>query len=667
MRAHLRLSLSSASLPSSAPVSIYSSNAFRTSFSRAPRPSGTPVIYVQRRGISQRFIMRMREAEIQWQQQAREIKEGTRQSFLSMLEERGLVKNYVGYDIFLSLLRVLLNHDYFEYFFLAHMMLNHLTLSLLDGKKADVEIHNARNNRDAIDKIFTERRIGLYAGVDPTAPSLHVGHLLPFMILAWAYVHGMPAVFLLGGATSSIGDPTDRLTAREQMRGVTRKQNMVNMHMQLKKLGVSIERYGAKYGYEREWVWRRAVENNSVWHTKLPFVQVLKLMGHSTRIGPMLGRDSVKHRMEKGDGISYAEFSYPLMQAWDFWHLYIHDVLVQVGGADQEGNILFGTEAINKMVAEGHLERTETPTKRAFNQHVLENKSLPAELCKPSGITTPLLTTSTGEKFGKSAGNAIWLDKDMTSVFDLYQFFVRLPDNDVEKYLKMFTFMPLPKISEIMAEHSKDTSKRVAQHALALDFVDFIHGSEEAIKAQEQHRALFTRTAPSQEVPQGSRMSETHPLKISASPHVVLPRSLVIGQFFHKILWSAGLVKSKAEAFRLIVNNGASVGSKSDGTGNMDNSVSYTPIRTWSADATEKFILEDSLLILRVGKWKVKVVKIISDEEFDTQGLDAPGWNETETMHDRLEDEKLMTEKRRIGRHTVRPPKALSDSQDGKS
>lgn len=148
------------------------------------------------------------------------------------------------------------------------------------------------SDRDKLDKLLTRKRVGLYSGVDPTAPSLHIGHMIPFMILAWSYAYGYRSVWLLGGTTARYGDPTGRTDARAEMSPVTRKMNMATMHLQLKKLGVSIEKYAAKYGYERDWAWRRVVTNNNTWWLKKPFNDVLKEMGQYVRLGPMLQRDS---------------------------------------------------------------------------------------------------------------------------------------------------------------------------------------------------------------------------------------------------------------------------------------------------------------------------------------------------------------------------------------
>ena len=223
----------------------------------------------------------------------------------------------------------------------------------------------------------------------------------------------------------------------------------------------------------------------------------------------------------------------------------------------------------------------------------------------------------------------------------------------MERYLKLFTFLPLPKIASIMEEQNKDPSKRVAQHQLAYDFVELVHGKEEADAVALQHRQLF-RSRSSTGEPSPMPRSSNPPAGHAQSPtagfttpqsgnryasqtnfanmpnaKVTLPRSLVYNQPFNKILWSAGLVSSKGEGHRVITNNGASVGSRPGDSGPMSDDLAFTPIRPWPAEKTQEFILDDKLLILKLGKWKFKMVDIVSDEEFREKGLTAPGWEET--------------------------------------
>ncbi|CAG7928923.1 unnamed protein product [Penicillium olsonii] len=544
--------------------------------------------FQQQRWITQKYIQRMKDGEEEWAGFARQIKAGKRQNFAQHLEARGLIHDVVG-------------------------------------------------ERDLLHNVLTEKRAGIYVGIDPTAPSMHVGHMLPFMVLAWGYVWGLPVTFLLGGATSRVGDPSGRLKGRDAVHSSIRKANMASMHMQLKKLGTSIEQYGRRHGHERQPMWKRALTNNNTWWNSMPFLEVLRDLGAYMRLGPMLGRDTVKTRLE-GDGMSFAEFSYPLLQAWDWWTMFQKGTQIQVGGADQYGNILFGMEAVKSISRNTADEQVRDP---------LESK-----IDHPIGFTTPLLTAPNGEKFGKSAGNAVWLDKDLTSTFELYQFFVRTPDDVVERYLKLFTFIPLPEIAKIMEEQNKDPSKRVAQHALASEFVELVHGKQEADAVALQHRQLFRprgSTAAPTPLPKTSTPPASHLRSITAgfetpqsgNPYapqtnfanmgdmkVTLPESLVFNQPFNKVLWSAGLVSSKSEGHRVIVNNGAKVGSRPGDSGPMTDQLSFTPIRIWGAEKTKEFVLNGNLLMLKMGKWKFKSVNIVSDEEFRSQGLTAPGWEE---------------------------------------
>ncbi|KAI4234959.1 MAG: hypothetical protein LQ349_003475, partial [Xanthoria aureola] len=322
-----------------------------------------PVPTTQKRTITRKYQARTKDAEEQWQDRYAEIRNGQRQSMLDILDQRGFLNAVAG------------------------------------------------GSQQNLKSLMDQKRIGAYVGIDPTAPSLHVGHLVPLMALFWMYVHGFQSVTLIGGATASVGDPTGRTKDRESMSPHVRKANMVTMHYQLKALWMNVEKYGRKYGYEYEWAWRRAVANNNMWWNKLPFMEILRLLGPGLRVGTMLGRDTAKNKMESGDGLSFAEFSYPVLQAYDWWNMYhtfqLNGVQLQIGGSDQYGNIMAGIEAVN-YIRKNHY----APEHRQETDDLLK---------KPMGFTTPLLTTSSGEKFGKSAGNAIWLDKDMTSPFDLYQ------------------------------------------------------------------------------------------------------------------------------------------------------------------------------------------------------------------------------------------------------
>ncbi|KAL9127599.1 MAG: hypothetical protein Q9217_003557 [Psora testacea] len=382
---------------------------------------------------------------------------------------------------------------------------------------------------------------------------------------------------------------------------------------------------------------------------------------------------SVKQRLEKRDGMSMAEFFYPMVQAWDWWHMYeTKDIQVQIGGSDQFGNILAGVDAINYI--------RKTRYNQELRQDEKEMKERERLLKTPMGFTAPLLTTASGEKFGKSAGNAIWLDQEMTSPFDLYQvrppnvlpnqcadhsaqFFLRTPDADVHRYLKLFTFQPLGTLDEIIKEHEKEPSKRAAQHKLAQEVLHIVHGQEIAMQAAQEHALLFKsrlrpQLAPQREQPSSSTANDSvfttmdttidsntdgKPQDPSSglpkyapqpnssnmpNPSTTLPISLVYDTPIPKVLYHAGLVTSKSEGHRLCAKGGAYIGSRPDSGGSMNDLVDFLPCLNWKSKETAKYIMDGDLMLIRIGKWKIRVIKIISDDEFERRGLDAPGWKE---------------------------------------
>ncbi|KAL9611885.1 MAG: hypothetical protein Q9167_003499 [Letrouitia subvulpina] len=364
--------------------------------------------------------------------------------------------------------------------------------------------------------------------------------------------------------------------------------------------------------------------------------------------------------MQSGSGLSFSEFTYPLLQGYDWWHMYSHfqlnGVQVQIGGSDQYGNIMAGIDVVN-CIRRNHHE----PKFRQETDEFLD---------RPMGFTVPLLTTAAGEKFGKTAGNAIWLDKEMTSAFDLYQFFLRSSDDDVHRYLKLFTFIPLPNISTLMAEHQTNPSKRLAQRTLAREALEVIHGKTVATETEAQHKLMFSNKPLQTAYPRppfAPTPENSNPREIESSQHskpffknpyskaaratymnpilnpsagptpplpsasVTLPRSLVHNQSMSRIFHSAGLVSSRSEGHRLLSAHGAYVGSKPGiQHGNMPDHVEYTRAQNWDPQKTEEFLLGEGkdLLVLRAGKWRVKVVKVVEDEIFEREERDAPGWRE---------------------------------------
>ncbi|KAG7293240.1 hypothetical protein NEMBOFW57_003286 [Staphylotrichum longicolle] len=528
----------------------------------------------QPRHISTGWLRKTADAEAQWQKRAQEIKDGKHPNFFEMLEERGYVKDTAG-------------------------------------------------SRETIRELMRTKRIGAYVGVDPTASSLHVGHLLPLMPLFWMYMHGYGAHTLVGGSTVKIGDPTDRLKDRDPIGSADLAMNVTKIHFQMKKLWTNVEEQARRYGYKKEWAWKRAVVNNNVWWNKTPMLEVLKRIGSAIRIGPMLSRDTVKRKMTEGDGVSFAEFSYPIMQGWDWWMLFSkQNVQMQIGGSDQYGNIITGVELV----------------KAARDNETDPDQRMPAESVfdDPVGFTVPLLTDSSGVKFGKSAGNAVWLDNFMTTTFDLYGYFVRRPDADVENLLRLFTFMPLKEVQQVMAEQMEDPSKRVAQHRLAYEVVTLVHGEAAAKQAREEHQRMYSKGGAS--IPlvtrgQGEEYAAAEgPTTPNNAPRIdmILPESLIMGKSISRILFAAGLSSSVKDGHRLALQQGAYVAGKPGravGHGQaMDPAqLTWNPIKLWFPQETQKYLIDGQLLILRKGKHNVRIIRMVSDEEYKASGQKYPG------------------------------------------
>lgn len=330
--------------------------------------------------------------------------------------------------------------------------------------------------------------------------------------------------------------------------------------------------------------------------------------------------------MTEGDGISFAEFTYPLMQGWDWWHMYSQNgVQMQIGGSDQFGNILTGIDTVKTV-----RESEEAPHLRKPGG--LEND--------PVGFTVPLLTDSSGAKFGKSAGNAVWLDQFATTAFDLYGYFMRRPDEDVERLLKLFTFLPLPEIRKLMDLHAQDPPRRVAHHALAFEVLSLVHGPEVALRERQQHQMMFSKgvgnpvemppwVRPPAEggdevSPEAFEAIEGHPTVLNNAPKVEmqLPESLIMGGSIAKILRATGLAASAKEGSRLAAAQGAYVAAAPGPfkRGLNPGSLDWTPVQTWFPGETKNFLIDGRILILRKGKHNVRVVEMVSDEEWKASG-----------------------------------------------
>ncbi|RWR09667.1 tyrosine--tRNA ligase [Siminovitchia fortis] len=326
-----------------------------------------------------------------------------------------------------------------------------------------------------IKDVLEKEKISLYCGVDPTADSMHIGHLLPFLTLRRFQKHGHRPIVLVGGATGLIGDPSGK---KEERRLQTLEQvdkNVQGIKTQLMKI----------FDFEGENA--AVMTNNFEWQGKMDLITFLRDYGKHIGVNYMLAKETVATRLESG--ISFTEFTYTLLQAIDFLHLYENlDCKMQIGGSDQWGNITTGLEFIRKMAGED---------------------------AKAYGLTIPLVTKADGTKFGKTEGGAIWLDPEKTTPYEFYQFWINTADADTVKYLKYFTFLSKEEIEELEKSLQEEPHLRKAQKALAEEMTRLIHGEDALQQAIRITEALFSgniKELSVEEVEQGFKDVPTHVL-----------------------------------------------------------------------------------------------------------------------------------------------------------
>ncbi|MCB6841018.1 tyrosine--tRNA ligase [Weissella viridescens] len=296
--------------------------------------------------------------------------------------------------------------------------------------------------------LMDKEQIGVYVGIDPTGDSMHIGHLIPFMVLKRFQLAGQRPVIVVGGGTGSIGDPSGKKSERQLLTDDQVAANVAKMSKQMEKL------FG-KDGF--------TIVNNKDWLGQLSLIEFLRDYGKLFPINTMLAKDVVASRLDAG--ISFTEFTYQILQAIDFHELWTREhVRLQLGGSDQWGNITGGVDLIHKL---------EGSDAEAY------------------GLTVPLLLKSDGTKFGKTEGGAVWLDPEKTTPFEFYQFWLNTADDDVEKMLKFFTFLPEAEIDELVAETKTDAAARKAQRRLAEEVTEFVHGKAALETAEKMTDVLF--------------------------------------------------------------------------------------------------------------------------------------------------------------------------------
>ncbi|WP_423407677.1 tyrosine--tRNA ligase [Heyndrickxia sp. MSNUG] len=323
-----------------------------------------------------------------------------------------------------------------------------------------------QTDEEGIKDTLSKEKISLYCGIDPTADSMHIGHLLPFLTLRRFQNAGHRPIVLVGGATGLIGDPSGKSEERKLQTLEQVQLNVEGLRKQLEQI------------FKVEGENGSLMVNNYDWAGSMDIVTFLRDFGKNVGVNYMLAKDTIASRLETG--ISFTEFTYTILQAMDFFHLYEnHNCKLQIGGSDQWGNITTGLELIRKMSSEGS---------------------------KAYGLTIPLVTKADGTKFGKSESGTVWLDPEKTSPYEFYQFWINTADADVIKYLKYFTFLGKEEIEVLEKSVQDEPHLRQAQKTLAEEMTRFIHGEESLQQAIKISAALFSgdvKNLTAEEIKQG--------------------------------------------------------------------------------------------------------------------------------------------------------------------
>jgi tyrosyl-tRNA synthetase len=363
---------------------------------------------------------------------------------------------------------------------------------------------------ETLEEITDGPKRTFYLGVDPTADSIHAGNLAVYMLLRHIRAVGHSVILLIGGGTGMIGDPKPDVERPLTPPDVVAERAEKIAKQVSRLLGGDVE-----------------VVNNYDWLSKLDLIGFLRDIGKHFTVNNLVKKDAIAKRLESEEGITYTEFAYPLLQAYDFWHLFKERSCdVQVSGSDQWGNIMAGVELIRRK----------------------ENAAAYA-------LTIPLITDAAGKKFGKSEGNAVWLDPEKTSVYAFYQFWLNQDDASVEQYLKIFTDKPIEEIAGIMAAHQADPGARTAQRELARDATAIVHGKDEAARAERVSEFLFG------EGWQGTIDDDTKRMIATAAPtHAVSGSEPLLD-----VLVASGLASSKREAREFLEGHAVTINGEKAG------------------------------------------------------------------------------------------------------
>jgi tyrosyl-tRNA synthetase len=405
-------------------------------------------------------------------------------------------------------------------------------------------------DRDALKALLSAGPVSFYAGYDPTMPSLHVGNLVPLIMQARLQRAGHRPIVVVGGATGMVGDPSGKSAERNLLGDEELAANVAAIRKQfLRFLDFAPGPTGA------------LLVNNADWTHGVGYLEFLRDVGKYLTINYMMAKDSVRGRLEGDAGISYTEFSYMLLQAFDFVHLSrAYGCRLQVGGSDQYGNITAGCELSRKMGGP-----------QLF------------------GLTAPLLLDSTGQKMGKtSTGERVWLDAERTSPYAFYQYFYNVTDEEAARLLKLFSFRALSEIDEVLRGHDADRSQRLAQRELAREFTSWVHGAEETARVEEASRIMF-----------GGSLEGVHErtleLLTKVVPVVEIDRAELAAGIGLVDLLSRTVAESKGAARRLVQQGGAYV-----------NNVRITD---GERKVTTADLVTPTLLVVRGGRKDYRIVR----------------------------------------------------------
>ncbi len=403
-----------------------------------------------------------------------------------------------------------------------------------------------QTDAEGMEKLLNEEKVSLYVGVDPTADSMHIGHIVPLLTLRRFQQAGHRPILLVGGATGMIGDPSGRSEERNLLTEEQIAHNVAGLKAQMERI--------FEFGEDGNGA---QLVNNFDWVGKMSIIDFLRDYGKLVNVNYMLAKDTIASRLDTG--ISFTEFSYTLIQGLDFNHLYNHyDVRIQVGGSDQWGNITTGLEVIRK---------THDENAKAF------------------GITIPLVTKADGTKFGKTAGGAVWLDPEKTTPYEFYQFWFNSADADVIKYLKIFTFLSRNEIEALEVSVQEEPHLRKAQKTLAEEMTRLIHGEEALITAIRITEALF-----SGELKALSASEMRNAFKDVPSTELPKEEKNIVD-----VLVEAKISSSKRQAREDVTNGAISI------NGEKITDLDYV------VDSKDR--LEDEFSIIRRGKKKYHMVK----------------------------------------------------------